>query len=567
MRVRLGRSGPSTERVGLSRDGAAMTNPLFEQAVDAFAATLGRYRVDRGLSKKQLAGRMGFDPSYVSHVEAGRHRPSEDFARRAEAVLHTGGLIWQRFLDYDQVRQAATGSAPRPSRGDSPEPWALSATGPVVEEEQAELSYVEGSYRCTVRRELYNAGSAPVTRYLVRVVVDRYPGEPERSNRYYRDYPLTWAQLDLHARCGDEDMAWRAKLDRDAVKEAWLLFENDGARFPLYPGQRTTITYTFTVGGDKWGNWFQRAVRLPTRRLSVRLDFPTHLYPVVWGVETSMTAETRALGTPVTEGRSQGRTTFAWAIDDPPLNARYRLEWRFRQDASMLAPPRSSDGGRGPGIAATLQRAGILQRGAPVLDRAVHRFDLPQEAALAKDVVARLLDALQAVAGTHEPASGMGLAAPQLGLGWAAAVVTTPSDDDIVDTAGTGGGAGQGVVGPIVLLNPTVVGESMDRDEQYESCLSFFDVRGAVPRPRVVEVEHEDLTGTRMMTTFRHGLARLVAHEIDHLSGLLYTDRMPTGGILVPVDQLVPADPEGDDDGDHHRDAGWFTSGLPPGDP
>ena len=101
-------------------------------------------------------------------------------------------------------------------------------------------------------------------------------------------------------------MLWRAKHDRDAFKEIWLLFENDERRFPLYPGQRATIEYAYTVGEDKWGQWFQRAVRLPTRRLAVRLDFPAGPGPVVWGVETSLTAEAGPLRTPMVE-RSRRR--------------------------------------------------------------------------------------------------------------------------------------------------------------------------------------------------------------------------------------------------------------------
>ena len=88
-----------------------------------------------------------------------------------------------------------------------------------------------------------------------------------------------------------------------------------------------------------------------------------------------------------------------------------------------------------------------------------------------------------------------------------------------------------------MLLNPRIVGESVDRDEQYEGCLSFFDLRGLVPRPLVIELEHEDLDGTRTVTTFTQAMARLVAHEVDHLGGLLYTDRMPADGQLIPVEQ------------------------------
>ena len=125
-------------------------------------------------------------------------------------------------------------------------------------------------------------------------------------------------------------MLWRTKHDRDAFKEVWLLFENADGRFPLYPGERITIEYAYSVGEEKWGQWFQRAVRLPTRRLAVRLDFPPGLDPQVWGVETSLSSEEAPLRTPVVREVDADRVRFEWSTDAPPLNARYRLEWRFR---------------------------------------------------------------------------------------------------------------------------------------------------------------------------------------------------------------------------------------------
>ncbi len=79
----------------------------------------------------------------------------------------------------------------------------------------------------------------------------------------------------LHA----EPMTWRVMHDRDAFKKVWLLFENADGRFPLYPGETAWIEYVYTVSADKWGPWWQRAVRLPTRRMSLSLDFPAELGP------------------------------------------------------------------------------------------------------------------------------------------------------------------------------------------------------------------------------------------------------------------------------------------------
>ena len=497
-----------------------MTTPQLDRAADAFSAALVQWRAERGLSKKRLAAEMGFDPSYVSHVEARRHRPTEDFARRAENVLQAGGMIWQRFREYEDARQLA--GAPRQRTDSAVADRLPPVSGLIVEHEHAELSYRDGVYRCSVRRDLYNAGPDPVTRYLARISVDRFPGEPERSNRFYREHPLTWAELNLSAFHGDEPMTWRPSHDRDAFKEVWLLFANDDARFPLYPGQRGQIRYSYSVGEDKWGSWFQRAIRLPTRRLSVRLDLPAARRPVVWGTQSSLTAEAGALRPPMTESRDGDRAHFDWSTEDPQLNARFRLEWRFREDGPAIAIARQPEvADHSPRLSELMRGAGIVQRGAPMLDRAARRFDLPEQAALAEDVVARLLDALDRIGELYDFRKGTGIAAPQLGIDWAAAVIRPPLTEE----------PGR----PVVLLNPNVVGESIDQDEQYEGCLSFFDVRGLVARPLLIEVEHADPSGHRSVRRYTRAMARLVAHEVDHLGGLLYPDRMAPDGRLVPI--------------------------------
>lgn len=132
--------------------------------------------------------------------------------------------------------------------------------------------------------------------------VDRYPGDPERSNQLYSESPLTWDEIDLHAWHGQgrsNPMDWTAHHDRDAFKEVWLLFAGEYGHFPLYPGEACWIEYEYTVRDQHWGNWFQRAVRLPTRTLSVCLDFPTELTTAVWGLHTSMTAQATPFATAI----------------------------------------------------------------------------------------------------------------------------------------------------------------------------------------------------------------------------------------------------------------------------
>jgi peptide deformylase len=491
------------------------TSPV-EKAADQFAAELTRWRLERGLTKKQLAAQMGFDPSYVSHVEGRRHRPTEDFARRAEAVLGAGGAIWLRFQDYDDLRHARSAGSGGVRDALVPSQWMPPGTGLIVEQEIASLSYEDGVYRCAIRRSLYNAGTEPVTRYLVRVAVDRYPNDPKRSNRHHRDRPLTFEELDLQAYCGDppgrEQMRLQTKHDRDSFKEVWLLFENADGRFPLYPGERITVEYGYSVSEEKWGQWFERAVRLPTRRIAVRLDFPLDLDPQVWGVETSLSSEETPLRTPVVRAASGNRVRFEWSTDAPALNARFRLEWRFRSPGSAASASEIAPSAR-------MRDAGIVQRGDPVLARPTSRFAFPADLATARDVVDRLMSALARVEELHAFTKGVGLAAPQIGVGLAAAVVRPPDRSAPL----------------LVLLNPRVVDASSEMDEQYEGCLSFFDVRGRVARPLRLDVEHTDWDGTPRITSFEHGMARLVAHEIDHLEGLLYDARMAPDQRLVPI--------------------------------
>ncbi|HEV2088044.1 MAG TPA: peptide deformylase, partial [Cryptosporangiaceae bacterium] len=162
---------------------------------------------------------------------------------------------------------------------------------------------------------------------------------------------------------------------------------------------------------------------------------------------------------------------------------------------------------------------GIVQEGDEVLYQPARPFTLPDEAEDARRVIAQLGAVIERAEQVHTFAKGIGLAAPQVGISRAAAVVREPDGSFIT------------------LLNPRVVGHGSEEDEQYEGCLSFFDVRGMVSRPRCIEVEHQEVDGTLRITEFTDATARLVGHEIDHLEGRLYRARMRPGVEPIPVSQ------------------------------
>ncbi|WP_370949062.1 peptide deformylase [Amycolatopsis sp. cg5] len=476
--------------------------------VNVFAVELERWRDVRGFSRAALAKAMGYDRSYVSKVLSGTERPSEAFARHAEVALRAGGALRTAYRGFETHRPGK--SRPAPPVADHP----VAGTGSlVVDHDDATLRYEDGVYRLTQRRRLVNQGAGPITRYLIRISVDRYPGDPERSNRLYSENPLTWDEIGLrawHGRGRTNPMDWAAHHDRDAFKEVWLLFSGEHGHFPLYPGESCWIEYEYTVSEAHWGNWFQRAVRLPTRTLSVCLDFPADLSAAVWGLHTSMTAQAMPFATAIGRDDTGDRHVFSWSCEDPPLHARYRLEWDFRGRATGGPPPAPS---------VVMASLGVVQDTDPALRRVARRFDLPAEAEDARRVVTELNSACERVAQAHTFGKGMGIAAPQIGIDRAAAIVRTPDGE------------------AITLFNPAIIEQAGDFDEQYEGCLSFFDVRGQVPRAHVIHVEHTTIDGQTKITMFDRGVARLVAHEVDHLHGTLYVDRMRAGVEPIPVEQ------------------------------
>ncbi|MEI5133010.1 peptide deformylase [Streptomyces libani] len=163
---------------------------------------------------------------------------------------------------------------------------------------------------------------------------------------------------------------------------------------------------------------------------------------------------------------------------------------------------------------------GVVQHGAGILTEPARAFDLPAERDEAERITDELFAAMDRIGQVHPFAKGMGIAAPQIGIGRAVAVVQPPGD------------------GPaITLLNPRITACSGQMDEQYEGCLSFFDVRGLVLRPLKITVETTALAGETVTTVYERGFARLIQHEIDHLDGLLYTARMLPGVKPIPVEE------------------------------
>ena len=109
---------------------------------------------------------------------------------------------------------------------------------------------------------------------------------------------------------------------------------------------------------------------------------------------------------------------------------------------------------------------------------------------------------------TMHAAEGVGLAAPQLGLGMQLFVYELEAS------------------GPRVLFNPMVEPETGELVYDWEGCLSIPDLRGLVPRHPSVRVRGLDREGKPVSYRAEGLEARVIQHEFDHLNGVMFLDRM-----------------------------------------
>ena len=122
---------------------------------------------------------------------------------------------------------------------------------------------------------------------------------------------------------------------------------------------------------------------------------------------------------------------------------------------------------------------------------------------------------------------GVGLAAPQVGENIRLIVANIP--------AGYGEDVEEDVA--LTLFNPEIV-KAGGRDVDIEGCLSFPDLVGPVERYTWAIIKAQDAEGKKVRFRSRGIVARVLQHEIDHLNGVLYFDRMDDVGMLFYPSEL-----------------------------
>ncbi len=128
----------------------------------------------------------------------------------------------------------------------------------------------------------------------------------------------------------------------------------------------------------------------------------------------------------------------------------------------------------------------------------------PEDAAGLRTLLPRMFAAMY-------QAPGIGLAAPQVGVGLRLAIVDLTENE---------------VRAPIVLVNPEIVAASETLATREEGCLSLPNQYADIVRPQAVRVRYRDLEGGRHELEAEGLLATCLQHEIDHLDGVLFVDHL-----------------------------------------
>jgi peptide deformylase len=127
----------------------------------------------------------------------------------------------------------------------------------------------------------------------------------------------------------------------------------------------------------------------------------------------------------------------------------------------------------------------------------------------------------------HE--QGVGLAANQVGQGIQAVVLECKANLRYPEAPNF----------PLeIFINPRIVDASNEMEEDWEGCLSIPGYRGVVPRAAEVTFEAWTRDGKKIKQTVSGFHARVIQHEVDHINGFFYMDRMPDLTTWMHLDEF-----------------------------
>lgn len=167
----------------------------------------------------------------------------------------------------------------------------------------------------------------------------------------------------------------------------------------------------------------------------------------------------------------------------------------------------------------------ILKLGNPILRRKAK--EVSKEEILSENIQ-NLIDDMWNV---MEKAGGIGLAAPQIGISIQLAVIKLESSSDRYENLEDSE--------EFIIFNPELEVINPEKQGFWEGCLSVPGLRGYVKRPKKLKISYLNEKAEKKVVIVEDFLATVFQHELDHLFGYLYVDRLDSTKDLVFEDELV----------------------------
>ncbi len=155
---------------------------------------------------------------------------------------------------------------------------------------------------------------------------------------------------------------------------------------------------------------------------------------------------------------------------------------------------------------------------------------------VADDEVQKLIDDMLV---TVTDANGVGLAAPQVDSSLRIFVMASYPNPRYPDAP---------EIEPYAVVNPEIISESEEIEEDWEGCLSIPGIRGIVPRHKEIKVKYLDRYGKEKTEVINDFLARVFQHEFDHLEGVVFLDRLENSMDIITDKEYMKLFEEAEDE-------------------
>ncbi len=166
----------------------------------------------------------------------------------------------------------------------------------------------------------------------------------------------------------------------------------------------------------------------------------------------------------------------------------------------------------------------VIELGNPILRQVAEMIPINNDSPtspLPNPQIQTLIDQLLL---TVNQSNGVGIAAPQVGESVRLFIVASRPNPRYPNAP---------EMEPTPMLNPRMIAHSAETKKDWEGCLSVPGIRGLVPRHTTIQVEYTGRDGILYQQTLTDFVARIFQHELDHLDGIVFLDRVETTYDLI----------------------------------